>query len=492
MAKKLPFQLYEARDIAGLVKENNLAYNFGIEPQKASEVAIRLMEANVGMDMNTYLSKFPVKKFKTSDDFYWDIETGGDKNVGLVKAESVPGSAVTATDQLGKNFSEFYLYFDEAWFTDVNVIVGEELEKYQIQILEDPHPVGTLFRYRCRLLTGDPNLYIPYEEVQAGKRFSKDFSLVEQTMSVKGGGIHHDFPYKMLNAMSMIRMEDTVPGNMIVRPTLFSWKHPKTGKVMTMWMDKWTADFEIQYMKEINHLLMYAQSNKSADGTYKQKGKSGNVIKQGAGLKQQIEQANYYTYNEFDIDKFVDMLLELSVGKIVQGQREVTISTGEWGMVEFHKAIEDRTALFTPARDNYRIYSGAGGAKDGMGFRGQFTEYYGPNGVKVNIIHDPTKDDPVRNKKKHPTKSGLLESYNYDILNMGTSDGSPNIQKVTLEQFGEIRKFRPGLRSPYDLKGNSSEIMVTSVDAWEEHRAFTGGVMVADPSRTGVYKIAVD
>ena len=121
-----------------------------------------------------------------------------------------------------------------------------------------------------------------------------------------------------------------------------------------------------------------------------------------------------------------------------------------------------------------------------MGWRGQFTEYYGANGVKLTSIPDMTKDDPVRNKRNHPTEQGLIESRNYDIYNMGTSSGENNIQKVQLATGGEIRKFREGLRSPFS-KGEGR--MEVETDGWEEHRAYIGGAMVLDPEGTGAYNI---
>lgn len=441
-------------------------------------------QANFGATLNAYLDKFPTRTFQTDDDFTWDIVTNGKKNVPLVKAEKVIGTAVDATMQIGKNYSEFYLYFAEAYFTDVNLIVGERNEKYPIQILDDPVNVGGLWRYRCRLMTGNPNLFIPYEELTAGKRFSKDFSPVEKTMSKKGGGVHYSFPYKMMNAFTMIRMQDTIPGNMIERPVKFSWVDPKTKKLMTTWMDYRSYELETQYQDEINHLLMYATSNKTDAGTYLQKGKSGNVIQQGAGVKQQMEASNYYSYNSFNIKKLTEVLLDLSVGKIAMGQREVTLMTGEWGMYQFHEALEDYTSLYTPARDNSRIYSKSGNA---MGFRGQFMEYIGPNGVKVNIMHDSAKDDFARNKIYWTGKQGLAESYVYDILNMGTSDGRPNIQKVYMEPFGDIRGYEAGLRDPWTI-GKQVRQMSNPVDAWTEHRAYTGGAIVYDPTRTATYK----
>lgn len=479
-----PFQLYESEDLTGLVTKSHLGYRFGIEPQQASKVATMIHQANLGATVNAYLNQFPTKTFDTDDDFTWDITTNGKKNVPLVKAEITLGTAVTAASQAGLNYSEFYLYFGEAYFTDVNVIVGERNEIYPIQILEDPVNVGGLYRYRCRLLTGDPTLFIPYDELTAGKRFSKDFSPVEKELSVKGGGVHYTFPYKMMNAFTMIRMQDTIPGNMIERPVKFSWIDPATKKLMTTWMDYRSYELEMQYQDEINHMLVYATANKTAEGTYVQKGKSGRVLQMGAGIKQQMEAANYNTYNSFDIKKFTEMLLDLTVGKVVMGQREVTVLTGEWGMYQFHEALEDYTTLYTPSSERLRIYSKGGNV---MGYKGQFLEYIGPNGIKVNIVHDALKDDFARNKIYYTGKQGLAESYVYDILNMGTSDGRPNIQKVALSKFGDIRGYEPGLRDPFTI-GQTNRIMSNPKDAWTEHRAYTGGAIVYDPTRTATYK----
>jgi len=488
--KVKPFKITYPRDISGMVKTENLAYNFGIAPQKATEAVIKLRRANAGEDMNTYLSKFPIKKFKTQDDFVWDIQADGDKNIPLTKCSLTPtGSQVSGTDKVGKGRSEFYMFFPEDWFFETNVIVGEQLEEYQIRVLEPGQPVaGGQTRYRCELVTGDPELFIPLEEVEAGKRFSKDFSLVEGTLSVDGGGIHHNFPYTMKGAMSMIRMKSVVPGDMVngSRPVVFGWKDSRTGKTMKSWLDKLTYDYDNQFMTEINHLIQYARSNASEDGKYYNRGTSGNIIKQGDGIKAQKRQANYDTYNKFDVKAMGDHVLAMSVNKFNEGDRKILVSSGEWGHKQFHESVQNVPgATFSPARDNYRIYQ-----KDGtnMGWRGQFTEYHGPNGVVLESMVDRTKDNEVRNKKYHPTKQGLVESYSYDLYNTGTTSGEPNIQKVQLETNGEIRKFREGLRSPF-TRGEGS--MQVETDGWEEHRAFIGGAMVLDPEGTGTYELSI-
>lgn len=477
-----PFQMYEAEDMTGLVTKNNLGYRFGIEPQKAAKAAIMIHQANFGGTLNSYLENFPKETLETDDDFEWDLITSGKKNIPLVEAQSNPGTTVVATDKLGENYSVFYLVFGEKYFTDVHLIVGERNEAYPIQILDDPQQVGSGWRYKCRLLTGDPNLFIPYDEVLPGKRFSKEWAPVEQTMSTKGAGISHTFPFKMRNALTMIRYQDTVPGNLKKRPVKFMWKDAKTGKIAKTWLDKQAYDFEMEYQDAIAKLIMYATANKTDAGTYINKGKSGFELQQGAGIKQQMEASNYYSYNSFSIKALIDMILDLSVGKIPMGQRNIVLTTGERGMVQFHEAVEDNALLFTPNQTSDRFKS----IKGGLSYGGQFLEYRGPNGVNITLMHDPLKDDLERNKIFMPNKAGKAESYVYDILSMTTSDGDANIKKL---YYDEGRGYEPGLRNPYDYSKNT--LMSNPKDAWTEHRWYIGGAVVYDPTRTATYKPTV-
>ena len=232
---------------------------------------------------------------------------------------------------------------------------------------------------------------------------------------------------------------------------------------------------------------MYATYNRASDNTYKQKGKSGYEIQQGAGIKQQMESSNVAFYNKFDIKWLTRILLDLSVGKISEGRREFVLRTGEWGMLQFHEALEGFTSLYTPLFDSNRVYKGKGNA---MGFRGQFLEYMGPNGVVVKLMHDPHKDDPERNKIVHPN-GGLAESYVYDILDMGNDqNGEPNIRKVYVKGQDDIIGYEPGLRNPFtpDLRNN---IMASSIDGYKIHRATICGAMVKDPTRTASIKPSI-
>lgn len=481
MAQRIsPLQMYEAKDWAGLTTKNHLASIYQVEPQFASKLVNRIFQVNNQIDLDTYLNKFQPMYLDTDDDFKWLLQGYGDKNVPLVEARlTLTGSAISATDEPGKNFTRFYVVFPERYFSDTQIIVGEDHELYPLRIVSEPISEGSLSVYEVELMTGDPDLFMPYEKLQSGKRFSKNWSPVSDTLSVKGGTPNYTSPFQMVNTFSMMRMMDKRPGNMISRPVAFSWIG-ENGKTMSTWMQYADYQFERQFRKQKSKMLMYATSNKASDGTYKQKDVSGYEIKQGAGIKQQMESANVAYYNTFSIEWLTEMLLDISVNRLDETDREFVLLTGEWGMYQFHKALQNYSQLYTPIRNESRIKSVGG---NGLQYNGQFVEYMGPQGVKVTLMHDPTKDDIERNIIRHPD-GGLANSYVYDILDMGkVSNGTPNVRKVYVKGADDVLGYVPGLRNPFtpDLKNS---MMANSVDGYEIHRMTQCGAMVQDPTRT--------
>ena len=95
-----------------------------------------------------------------------------------------------------------------------------------------------------------------------------------------------------------------------------------------------------------------------------------------------------------------------------------------------------------PLYDEDRMYKAGGGingssVKLPLGYGGQFIEYMGPQGIQVNLSIDSLYDDRERNKVYHPD-GGVAESYRYDILDVGTTDGEPNIRKVYVKGQEDI------------------------------------------------------
>lgn len=473
-------------DWAGLTTENHLYNIFGLDVQKASDLITLIHQINNGMDLDTYLSQFPVQKFDTDEDFRWMLQGNSRKNIPLIRAE-INGTALAATDKAGIAGSRFTLVFGENYFSDTDLIVGEKNERYPVRVMAEPLFVGSEIHYECELFTNDPDLFIPYEELVYGKRFSKEWNPVERTLSIKGGTVNYTSPFAMRNTFSSVRMQDVRPGNMIARPVSFSWK--VNGKVYNTWMQYADYEYESQFKEAISRLLMFATSNKTDDGLYLQRGKSGYEIRQGAGIKQQMDSSNTAFYNQFDIHWLTEMMLDMSVNKLTKDERKFVLRTGEWGMVQFSTSLEDYTALYTPLMVQSRVeWMG----ENELQFRGQFLSFKGPQGIDISLSNESMCDDPVRNKIFHPD-GGLAESRVYYIMDMGTSNGAPNIQKCEVKN-GEVRALIPGIRSnPFapDLAGGI-RMAANSVDGYEITRAHFGiGSKVTDPTRTARFSPSI-
>jgi hypothetical protein len=492
MQRVSPLQEYEPKDWSGLTTKNHLGAIYQNKPQDTSQMINLLYRANRGTNFGIFLQKFTPLYLKTDDDFRWRLQGSSKKNIPLV-ACTVNGSAISATTQTGRNGGRFTLTFPEQYFSDTNLIVGEKNSVYPIRIVGLPVPNGTLWDYECELFTGDSDLYVPYDELVSGKRFSKEWSIVEKTLSIKGGTPTYTSPFSMKNTFSMIRMQDTRPGNMISRPVAFSWQTiDSNGKTrqLTTWTQYADWEFETQFQDMKDKLINFATTNRADDGTFKQIGYSGFKIEQGAGLEQQIEASNILFYNDFDVDIewLTEAIMDLTDdSKGTYGQtRQVLLRTGKWGAYNFHKAIKNYTTLYTP------FYSGDEKYKSGLGwgFHENYVQYWGPDGTQLGVLVDPAFDDRERNKIMHPSGKGVAQSYVYQALNVGRTGGEDNIRLVYEEGMEDFMGYMPGLRDPFQAN-NERRFMASPEDGYTFHRAFTGGCMVQDPTRCVTIKPSV-
>lgn len=483
-----PLLVREGKEFTGLVNEHMFGAMFMESPQYMSKISTALFERNEYMTVYSYIKKhFPTVYLEKDSEWRWLLHGHADKNLPLVKCSLTSGgSAIAATDFVGANGTEFYLTFNEPYFSGNSLIVGERNELYPILILGEPNAVGGYYEYKCRLNSSDNNKFIPYDELTAGKRFSEEYAPVERTGSRKGSRAHFNSSFEMKNVFSQIRKEIQHYGNMKDKTVEFGWRAPD-GKVMTSWIPYATWELMRQWEADKAKLAMYSTYNGDSSGNFTVLGSGGHIIQTGAGIREQMKYGNYQTYNTFDIEAFSEILLDLSTDKLGMGNRKFVIATGEWGMYDFSKSLENYTTLYTPARDMSRIYNAGGNS---MGYKGQFLEFKGPNGVEITIIHDALKDDKVRNKILDPSGRGTLESRTMDILNLATSDGKPNAQCVEVKGGGDIRGYIQGMRSPYAQDG-AMKPMASPFDGWEEHYMYVGGAQVTDPTRTLIYEKSV-
>lgn len=493
MAGKLgKFQMVGFQHWKGLTKDNHLGAIFQLSPQKATNLMVQLLAFHRGKTLDTLLNSFPVKEFEDDTEYTWEVIGSSRRNIPLVEARTENGVKVEDNGQMvGAGTTPFYLVFAEDWFADGEYIVGNLNEVYQFRILGDARLEGSNAVYKVELAGGNTT-GVPAERLLAGERFSVETAYVENELSRKVGDVRFSSPVSMRNEWSTIRIQHKVPGNKLNRklavgiPVTKETEGRYTKSVASMWMHYVDWEVEAQFSDYKNNALAFGRSNRNANGEYMNFGKSGNAIKTGAGLYEQMEVANTTYYNTFSLKLLEDALYEMSAAKLDYGDRYFLIKTGERGAIQFHKEVLktvsgwtqfvlDNSSVGVIQKTQSNLHQNALSA----GF--QFVEYKAPNGVRVKIDVDPYYDDPVRNKIMHPN-GGVAMSYRMDIMDMGTMD-QPNIFKCKIKGDEEYRGYQWGLRNPFTGQKNN-QFMSFDEDAAVIHRMATLGICVLDPTRT--------
>lgn len=401
MAGKLgKFQMVGFSHWKGLTKENHLGSIFQLAPQKATNLMVQLLAFYRGKTLDTFLNQFPQKEFEDDSEFYWDVIGSKRRNIPLVEARDENGNVVTAeSGMIGAGTAPFYLVFAEDWFADGEYLVGNLNEIYQFRVLGNARMEGSNAVYTVEMAGGN-TAGVPAERLLAGERFSIEAAFVEKELSRAVGDVRFASPVSMRNEWSVVRIQHKVPGSMLNKklavgiPIIKETEGRYTKTVANTWMHNVDWEVECQFSEYKNNALAFGRSNRNANGEYMNIGKSGNVIKTGAGLFEQMEVANTMYYNTFSLKLLEDALYELSASKLDFGERYFLIKTGERGAIQFHKEVLktvsgwtqfvlDNNSIGVVQKTQSNLHQNALSA----GF--QFVEFKAPNGVRVKIDVDP-------------------------------------------------------------------------------------------------------
>lgn len=460
-------------------------------PQKAAEMMIQVLALNRGKTLETFLSQFPTKEFESDEEFYWEIIGSSRRNIPLAFAIDENGAEVTTSTatNVGIATTPFYLYFEEEYFFDGELIVGNLNEVYQFRILGDPIKEGTFYKYRVELMGGNTE-GVPAERLLPGERFSYEAALVEPDLSRKVGDINHASHTAMKNEFSTVRIQHKVGGRLIddkMACPIPMVDDKGNKKVISAWMQRVDWEIEQKFSEYKNNVLAYGKSNKTSHDEYLNIGKSGRMIKAGDGLFAQTDVSNTRYYNTFSLKLLEDALYELSASKLDLNDRVFILKTGERGAVQFHKAVLNTVSGWTQFQingDNLDIVKKTNSPLHSVALQAgfQFVEYLAPNGVRIKIDVDPSYDDPVRNKILHPN-GGVAYSYRYDIFDIGTPD-QQNIFKCAVKGMPEFRGYQCGpFANPFTGEKDIAHASYDE-DSAVIHKKATLGICVLDPTRT--------
>jgi len=482
------FQMTEQTDFAGLITDNQLGLLFGNKPQVLSQAIHKFLAGSGVNNLATVLERYPKETLEDEEDFTWKLKGHDEKNVPLVYAYVTAGTPIVGGDSgVGLNGEEVVLVFQEKRFSDVNVLVGEKNEVYQYRVIAAGEEKGDGWHYTTKLMGAARKTGAPGTELVAGQRFSKDFSPVEDQMSIKGGDITFTSPIDMRNGFTTLRMEHKVMGKFMKKKTagtIVGTDNAGKSHEFTVWMMYAEWEFEKQWAREKSRAYMFARSNREEDGSYSDLGASGFYIKQGAGIREQMEVSNVFFTNDVSMGLLESIFTDMVEGRIeADGVAEFMVRTGRRGAIKFAKAAAVEASGWTNlTAQNPALIRKVGSKLHSQALSGgfQFTEYLLPNNIVVKVEVDSMYDDKVRNKILHP-EGGVAESYRMDIFFMGTLD-QPNIKRLATSS-GDIRGHLAGMRNPWTGEMNNQH-MGTMEDSATYTRYGSLGVAIIDPSTT--------
>ncbi len=464
-----PLQVSYAKTWSGLTTENHLSAIHQIEPQLASSIVTEVFGKMQYMGLDNFLSKYPTKMMETDMEYRWMLK-GDDRR-------AIPIISFSATDATrpGLNKTSFELTLSERNFEQSDFLIFDDRE-YGVRIMDEGYASGTNWTYTVMHMDPSDAFFIPAGLLVAGRKVSKQNNIVTNTLNKEYGGVQFSSHFEMRNDFSTHSKTMVVPGNMHDRPLLITMKSPE-GKPVTVWTRWQEMVHDFQWKKELNNHLMYGKSNKNgATGTYDMRGSSGFAIKSGAGLRQQISPSHKFYYTKFTLDYLLEVGQNLSINILPEDEREFLILTGERGMYQFSKEVENKVAIFNPLGDERRLGVGAG--IDNLGFGGQYRQYRAYNGLKFTIMHMPEYDDIVDNRLEHP-EGGYVENYRMTIMNVGTSKGEPNIQKLGVKDRTDLKWYVPGSTTPYGPQKGS--LGASKVDGYEMFCQTTHSLKLTNP-----------
>ena len=469
-----------------------LGHSLMADPAGGEKFIRTLLDYRYGPGLESVLSKYPTREIDDDEAITWKVLGSNYRNIPLIEARDFDGNVIdtSTTSNIGAGLEPFYLVFGEQQFFDGETIVGNLNEVYQFVILDEPREEGMNYVYKVQL-GGANTTGVPPERLLPGERFSKEAAFVESEMSRKVGNVTYASSVGMRNDWSTVRIHTKVGGDAINKKLKYVVAVPseENGQVKTV--NNWISYVELELEKEFrnykNRAMLFGRSNRTDNGEYLTKGKSGLSIKTGAGLLEQIEVANTYYFNDKNcvLDLMIDAVNQLSDSLDIS-QRVFIINTGTRGAANLHELLCKKVSSWVPFTFNgdqlgviSKVKNQVNQNSLSAGF--QFVEYHGPNGIVLKVNVDRFYDDPVRNKVTMPGTNSVAMSYRYDIIYQG-NENEPNIVRCTIKNRPEERGYQWGFRNPFTGAHNNAN-MSYDEDSATVHRMAKFGIVVYDPTQ---------
>lgn len=413
---------------------------------------------------------------KETNSTSWEWELKGANTRPLVVVEDVEPSNTSK----GKYRTTYKMKLDENWYLPGDIIhPGASNKKYQARIQEVVSGGGTNGTiYLVRNMNDDPNFFVPNKYFTSGTPWGKLFSQYEEAAE-QSGSTQYSLPMTLQNKMSRFRKMYSVTGD--AANEVLAIKIPdSTGKMHDSWIKYAEVEYWQQWFQELERGYVYSRSTDTVLGA------NGRPIHSGPGIQEQLEDSHLYRYSHLTATLVEEYLMDIFYGRVKPGKgRSIKAFTGEYGMIIFHRAIQDWAAKkgFIQVVDQYIVDKTSSEYHSNPLTAGyQFVKYRMANGGELELIHQPLYDDREINFEIDPVTGYPTESMRFTFLDFSQGKNGPNVQLMQ-KRNGFKLGYVHGLQTPYGPVNKGA--MAHSGDYYEMHVQKQCGPHIEDVTKCG-------
>ena len=385
------------------------------------------------------------------------------------------GTAATGT--VGTYGALFDLPLDEKFYKAGDILTpGNPL--YQVRVQRDPVPAGLGYLYKVTYMTTDETAAFPLRFLQPGVKWAKLYSQYEEG-SEQSGSLQLALPMYLKNRMSRLRKQYMVTGDASME-VLSVQIQDSTGKMQNSWMRYTEAEFWMQYYKEQERSIWYSRDTDSIQGS------TGRPLRTGAGIEQQLEESHRHGYSVLTANLIEEFVTDIFYSRVAPGgARKLKAFTGEWGMIQFSRAIASKYQNngFVTVDSNFIQSASSPYHTNALSYGYQFTRYKMSNGAELELIHNPLYDDRTIHFDIDPITGYPYESMKYTFMDLSGEGAASNVRLLKKKNAMSL-VYVCGLASPYGPQKNTIGAAHAG-DYYEMHVKDFAGAHIEDVSRCG-------
>ena len=458
---------------ANMTELNHLGAGLMAKPHFFGDVMDTVFSSqNIYADnpMTSLLMQFGEEEISNME---WEWELKDASCRPLVVVESL-----TSGNQ-GKYNKPFPLFLDEDWYMPGDILTpGTSDKSLQVRIQSKRGKGGDGCVYTV-VVNGPSSKSIPSRYLEPGQRWGKMFSQYEEGAQ-ESGSTTFSTNIGLRSRMGKYRKKYEVTDYASTEALAVKIPHPtKEGKSFNTWMKYAEAEYWMQWYKELERAAWYSRSSSNVYGS------TGRATRSGPGIQELLEDGHIYRYTHLTTKLIEEFLMDVFYNRVGVGKaRHIKGYTGEFGMIKFHRAVQDwqNKSGFIKNIEVYTDKVKSNVHENALAAGYQYIMFRMANGSTLELVHNPLYDDPEINFEIDESTGFPKESQRITFLDFSGKGLEKNI-KLVKKKDSNFLTYVNGNFGPYGPnKGGSS---AHAGDYYEMHVGEVRGIQMTDPTKCG-------